>query len=116
MTNRIRKSADHLEISLEVFLVKEEDYWVAVSPAVRVTGYGKTQAEAKKAFSVELDIFLEETEKRGTLEKLLLGYGWTLTRDAFTPPVTIVPQLVEGARTPSRYKSRFTVPAPAWQS
>ncbi|MDQ3100876.1 MAG: hypothetical protein M3R08_05790 [Bacteroidota bacterium] len=33
------------------------------------------QAEARKSFTVEADIFFEETVKRGTLEKLLMEYG-----------------------------------------
>ena len=75
MKNRIKKSNDGFDVNVEVMLVKEGDYWVALSPALRVTGYGKTQAEAKKSFAVEADIFFEETAKRGTLEKLLIEYG-----------------------------------------
>jgi len=63
-------------VGIDVMLVKEGDFWVALAPALQITGYGKTQAEVKKSFAVEADIFFEETTKRGTLEKLLIEYGW----------------------------------------
>jgi hypothetical protein len=43
-----------------------------------LSSYGKTEKEVRKNFDTELEIFLEETEKRGTLEKILLKLGWCL--------------------------------------
>ena len=116
MKNRIKKHDDGLEVNVEVLLVKEGDYWVALSPALRVTGYGKTQTEAKKSFSVEADIFFEETAKRGTLEKLLIEYGWTLSKDNFRPPagidnVNMTNLLQAQVQRPLFYKSKFSIPA-----
>jgi len=42
MNNRIKHSKDDLNVSIEVMLVKEGDFWVALAPALRITGYGKT--------------------------------------------------------------------------
>ncbi len=96
-------------------LVKEGDYWVALAPALRVTGYGKTQAEAKRSFRIEADIFFEETAKRGTLEKLLIEYGWVLSKGNFQPPsgvdaVSVTNLLHAQATKPAFYTSRLAIP------
>ena len=86
MTNKIKKTKDGaLEAQVEVMLVQEGEYWVALAPALRVTGYGKTPAQAKRSFGVEAEIFFEETAKRGTLEKLLIDYGWMFGKHQFQP-------------------------------
>jgi hypothetical protein len=94
MSNRIMHGKGDLHVSIDVMLVKEGDFWVALAPALRITGYGKTQAEAKKSFAVEAEIFFEETAKRGTLEKLLIEYGWTLSKGNFRPPTGVDPTSV----------------------
>ena len=77
--NRIRKHAKSLEIEVEVLLVKEGDYWVSYAPSLKLSSYGDSQAEAKKGFSEALGIFIDDTMKKGTLERLLIEYGWTLS-------------------------------------
>ena len=70
-------------------IIKEEDYIVAYCPALELSSYGKTKAEAKAAFAAEIKIFIEETSNRGTLEKYLLKHGWTLQQFpelAYQPP------------------------------
>jgi hypothetical protein len=113
MVNKIPKGKPRYSVNVDVFLIMEGDYWVAVAPAVWVSGYGKTQAEARKAFAVELDIFIDETEKRGTLERLLIEYGWTLSRQSFVPPVVLAPEF-EGAKAPTSFRGRVPLPAYAW--
>lgn len=91
MTNNIMKSDSKCEVLVEVTFVKEEKYIVAYCPALQLTGYGYTEEEAKKSFETELDIFLEETTKRGSLEKYLLENGWILQRVpkfSYKPPRT----------------------------
>ena len=105
-----------LDVHIEVMLVKEGDFWVALSPALRVTSYGKTQAQAKKSFAVEADIFFEETAKRGTLEKLLIEYGWVLSKGNFRPPsgvdTTSVTNLLHAqAGKPTFFTSKLAIPA-----
>jgi hypothetical protein len=116
MKNRIKKGKAGLEVNVEVMLVKEGDYWVALSPALRVTGYGKTQAEAKKSFAVEADIFFEETAKRGSLEKLLIDYGWILSKGDFRPPTgvdqaSIANLLQAQVGKPTFFTSKLAIPA-----
>jgi predicted RNase H-like HicB family nuclease len=79
--NRIRKNAQSLEIEVEVLLVKEGEYWVSYAPSLKLSSYGDSQAEAKKGFAEALTIFIDETMKKGTLERLLIDYGWILPRN-----------------------------------
>ncbi|MBS1942274.1 MAG: hypothetical protein JST38_15495 [Bacteroidetes bacterium] len=116
MSNRIMHGKGDLHVSIEVMLVKEGDFWVALAPALRITGYGKTQAEAKKSFAVEAEIFFEETAKRGTLEKLLIEYGWVLSKGNFQPPVGVdqasVANLLHAqVGKPTFFTSKLAIPA-----
>ena len=72
---------------VEVYLTKEEDYIVAACPALNISSYGKTEKEAKKNFSEALDIFFEETHRKGTLERILVKYGWTISKKSYEPPI-----------------------------
>jgi len=78
MTNKIMQSEEMVVITLDVFITKEDKYYVAYSPALEISGYGSTLKKAKESFETEVEIFIEETYKRGTLEKYLLKNGWTL--------------------------------------
>lgn len=85
----IQRTENFIKVGIEVFLEKEDDYFVSYCPALELSSYGNTEEEARKNFETELEIFLEETEKRGTLEKILLKLGWCLTHNpkpAYTPP------------------------------
>jgi predicted RNase H-like HicB family nuclease len=76
----IIKLPDKIKIEVSVHLLKEGNYFVAYCPALDLSSYGKTEAEARQAFNGAMKIFLEETEKRGTLEKELLNLGWALRK------------------------------------
>jgi predicted RNase H-like HicB family nuclease len=87
----IHKGKNFINVIVDVLVGKQEDYYIAYCPALELSSYGKTEDQARKNFEVELEIFLEETEKRGTLEKLLLKLGWCLRQSpspAYIPPKT----------------------------
>lgn len=65
-------------IQLDVILFKEDDIWVAYAPALDLSSYGDDEKDAEKAFSQALKIFISETTRKGTLEKVLLKLGWKL--------------------------------------
>ncbi|MBS3946479.1 MAG: hypothetical protein KGZ42_13330 [Melioribacter sp.] len=65
-------------LNLEVHLYKEDEYFVAFCPALNLSAYGDTKTKAKRAFETELNIFIEESHKKGTFEKYLLQQGWQL--------------------------------------
>lgn len=78
-----------IEIGVQVLLKKEGRYYVAYCPALELSSYGTTESSAMKSFEEAMQIFLEETDRKGTLEKVLLGLGWTLKQKpivSYKPP------------------------------
>ena len=84
----VKKMAMSVEVQVDVVLLKDGEYYVALCPSLNVSSYGQTQKEAKQAFDEALKIFISETDKNGNLEKELLKYGWVLQQQpklAYTP-------------------------------
>ena len=94
----IKKSAKYVEVQVDVVLIRDGEYYVALCPSLNVSSYGETQVEAKQAFDEALQIFISETDKKGNLEKELLKYGWVLQQQpkiSYTPPkLSIFPNAV----------------------
>jgi hypothetical protein len=88
MSNRVLKKNTEITIEVELAIVKEDDYYVAYCPALELSAYGNSIKKAKESFNKEVNIFIEETHKRGTLEKYLLKKGWTLQFKNYEPPRT----------------------------
>jgi len=72
------KHPNKIKINIVVILYKEGDYYIAYCPALELSSYGNTEKEAEEYFLDALKIFVEDTTKKGTLEKCLLKFGWTL--------------------------------------
>lgn len=89
MTNKIYKSGMQLSIEVDVFIAIDGDYYVAYCPALNLSSYGRSAQEATDSFKIELEIFVEETNRKGTLEKYLLQNGWNLQLHKYTPPVSV---------------------------
>lgn len=68
----------HVTVQVQVKILKEGDFLVAYCPVLELSSYGKTLEGTKRAFEGAMRIFIEETAKRGTLERELLSLGWTL--------------------------------------
>jgi predicted RNA binding protein YcfA (HicA-like mRNA interferase family) len=75
-----------LSVGVDVLFLKEGKYVVAYAPALELSSYGRTEQTARKAFDEAVSIFLEETKRKGTLERVLLKLGWTLSRNRYEPP------------------------------
>lgn len=61
---------------ITVSFYREGNKFIAHSPAFNLSTCGDSQEQAKKRFGEILHIFLEEVEKMGTLEDVLLECGW----------------------------------------
>lgn len=86
---RMPKATRQITLHVPVKIFKEGDYMVAYCPVLEVASCGKTVEEAKRAFDGAMRIFIEETTKRGTLERELLSLGWTLRQEPsckYQPP------------------------------
>jgi len=75
-----------ISVGVDVLFLKEGNYIVAYAPALDLSSYGRTLPAAKKAFGEAIGIFIEETERKGTLERVLIKLGWTLSRIRYDPP------------------------------
>jgi predicted RNase H-like HicB family nuclease len=80
MSNQIIHNKKKLTVEVEIVIVKEDDYFVAYCPTLELSAYGDSEEYAIKSFREEVDIFLEEAQKQGTLEKYLLKNGWRLVQ------------------------------------
>jgi hypothetical protein len=88
-----------LSVGVDVLFLKEGKYIVAYAPALEVSSYGRNEQAARKAFDEAVGIFLEETERNGTLERVLLRLGWTLSRNRYEPPRWTAGELLHLCRT-----------------
>jgi len=64
------------KVNLTVFFIKEGDMFIAYSPSLDISTCAKTFEKAKKRFEELVNIFFEELKEKGTLEEVLLEYGW----------------------------------------
>lgn len=64
------------KVVLNVAFYKEGNKFIAYSPALNLSTCGDSMEQAKKRFEEMLQIFLEEVDKMGTLEDVLLECGW----------------------------------------
>jgi predicted RNase H-like HicB family nuclease len=81
-----------VNVDIIISIFKESKYYVAYCPALELSSYGKTEKEAKAYFEDALKVFLEDTIERGTLEKCLLKFGWTLQQK---PEIKYLPPRIE---------------------
>ncbi len=89
--NLVQENREILHVTVQVALFQEDGIWVAYCPAFEVSSYGDEKGEAKQAFEEAMQIFLAETERKGTLEKYLLKLGWQLQQKP--KPIYIQPNL-----------------------
>lgn len=72
--------------SIPLIFLKEGDYYIAYTPAFKLSTCGKTFKQAQKRFIEAIDIFIKEVERKGTLKEVLLECGWTKTHKRLQPP------------------------------
>ncbi len=65
------------DLQVETQLVRDDSgQYVAYCPALELSSYGDTEAEAHHAFNKALTCFKQDVAHRGTLDQLLLALGW----------------------------------------
>jgi len=65
-----------INIEFDIIVFKERETFVAYTPELDVSSCGKTVDEAKKNIKTAVRLFLEEAEKMGTLEDILIESGY----------------------------------------
>jgi len=79
--------------NLHVIFMEQCKKIVAFAPALDLATSANTLEEAKKRFGEVLEIFFEETLKKGTLEQVLAECGWrkvSRPKKHWVPPRTHV--------------------------
>lgn len=78
-----------LEFNLPVSIFKEEDKFVAYTPALDLSTSADTFEKVKKRFTEIVNIFFEELKERGTFEDTLEELGWEKVKQNWFPPTLI---------------------------
>jgi hypothetical protein len=81
------KSAQ-IEMRLPVIVFQERDCFIAYIPVLDLSGYGKTEEEAKYSLGVVLEDYLDYSVKNHTLHQDLIKHGFKLNREhaSIEPP------------------------------
>jgi len=89
---RSEKMECHVVLSLISFI--EDEVNIIYSPALDLSGYGKTEPEAKESFQMALNEFIRYTSNKGTFNAELEKMGWKISHKK-THPTYIPPYLDE---------------------
>lgn len=67
-----------VKVRLPLIFFTEDDNQIVYCPALEITGYGKTEGEARQSFEISLDQFLAYTIHKNTFHCELRKLGWKL--------------------------------------
>lgn len=79
-TSHYRDGANWINVKLSLIEFEEEGLHFIYSPALDLTGYGKTEAEAKVSYNLAMEEFLKYTSNKETVFKELERLGWTISK------------------------------------
>lgn len=79
----------NIKFSLPVTFLKEGKYFVAYTPALDLSTYGKTFDETKRRFEEVVRIFFKEIVGKGTLDNVLSDLGWKKMQKGWIPPLVV---------------------------
>lgn len=66
------------KVNLQVLVFEEENVYFAYMPSLDLTGYGKTEEEAKESLTIVLDEFFKYTLDKNTLFIEMQRLGWRI--------------------------------------
>ena len=72
--DKINISNEKINSELAIFLFKEDDNFIAYSPALDLSGYGKTEEEARDSFNIVLKEYFDYAINEETLYKDLIHH------------------------------------------
>lgn len=84
-----------IRIEFDMIIFKEDVNYVAYCPELDISSCGNTVEHAKKMLKTAIRLFLEETEKMGTLEDILEETNYKKdTSGKWLPPKLVATELV----------------------
>ncbi len=78
-----------LEVNLPVSITKEDEHFIAYTPALDLSTSADSVEEVKKRFDEVVQIFFEELIEKDTLDDVLKELGWKKVDKKWSPPVVI---------------------------
>lgn len=70
--------SNSVKVNLQVLIFEEENIHFAYMPSFDITGYGKTEEEAKESLTIVLDEFIRYTLNKNTLFIEMQRLGWKI--------------------------------------
>ncbi len=72
---------ERIDVGLSILIWKDEnDIHYYYSPALDITGYGKSETDARKSFEFTLNDFVTYTHNKKTIFEELEKLGWTINK------------------------------------
>ena len=87
------------QIKLTISILKQDNRYVAYSPALDLSSSGKTEKESKKRFAEAAMLLVQELDKAGTINEVFKELGWKQEQKQWAPP-RIISQEAVGLRVP----------------
>jgi hypothetical protein len=75
-----------INFNLPVITFQENEVYFFYTPALDLTGYGKTEEEARTSFQETLGQFLDYTTNKKTLFEELKKLGWKVKKNSLVVP------------------------------
>lgn len=88
--DKIKVTSEGINSQLAVFIFKEDDNFIAYSPALDLSGYGKTEDEARESFNLVMKEYFDYGINEGTLYQDLKKHGWNIQHDKCETPLISV--------------------------
>jgi hypothetical protein len=79
-TSQYKTGHKSINVKLSLIEFKEDGLYFIYSPALDLTGYGKTENEAKQSYNLAMEEFLKYTTHKETIFKELKRLGWTISK------------------------------------
>lgn len=78
-----------IRLRVSVYTFREGENVIAYCPSLDLSGYGRTQKEAKESFGIVMKDYLDYCTREGTLHEDLVNHGWSMaSRQAAEPALT----------------------------
>jgi len=85
-----------VDFNMPVIIFQEDGFYFFYSPLLDLTGYGKTEDEARGSFEETLGQFFDYTTHKRTLSSELKKLGWKVTKKSLKSP-TLKEMLIQNS-------------------
>jgi predicted ribosome quality control (RQC) complex YloA/Tae2 family protein len=86
LSANFHNQSSRINFDLPALAFEEENVHFIYSPALDLTGYGKTEEEAQQSFKEALDQFFDYTTNKKTFEQELRRLGWKIQKNRSKAP------------------------------